>query len=380
MKILFLIRSLGVGGAERQLAVLASALQKTGHDVTVACLYDIDGSLKKQIQAAGVSYHAFSKKGRWDIFGFIASLYQYIRSLSPDVLHSYMPLQNILALALKPFIKTKVVCGVRIAMSDLRAYDRLAQFVYWFERKIIRFADGVISNSQAAVKIYADHGIKVNHFHVIPNGVDFENFFYNSERGEAFRKQYSLTQDVYLVGLVGRFDPQKNYPLFLKGAQKALEKNTSLHFICVGDKESDLFPIYCSLADELGIQENLTWIDKPSDLASLYNALDLLCLTSRFEGFPNVLVEALACGTPCLSTNVGDGALILNGSDLGSLVPSEDLPSYVEALKGFISQGREKPAEKEKRAQKRRDSVLDRFSVGALQQKTEIALRSVCHG
>ena len=59
--------------------------------------------------------------------------------------------------------------------------------------------------------------------------------------GKAFRRQYSLPEDVYLVGLVGRFDPQKNYPLFLKGAQKVLAKEKSLHFVCVGDKESPFF-------------------------------------------------------------------------------------------------------------------------------------------
>lgn len=380
MKILFLIRSLGVGGAERQLAILAIALQKAGHAVTVACLYDVEGPLKKQLQDGGVAYHVFSKKGRWDIFGFVTSLYRYIRTLSPDILHSYMPLQNILALGLKPFIKAKVVCGVRVAMSDFRVYDCFTQFIYWFERKIIRFADAVISNSQAAVKIYSDHGARVNHFHAISNGVDFEKFFYDLESGKAFRKQYSLSDDVYLVGLVGRFDPQKNYPLFLKGAQKVFKKEKSVHFVCVGDKESASFPIYRALADELGIEKNVTWIDKPSDIGALYNALDLLCLTSRFEGFPNVLVEALACGTPCLSTDVGDSALILNDPDLGGVVPSDDLPSYVKALEGFIAQGGESLAKKERKAHKRRDSVLERFSIEVLQQKTETVLRSVCHG
>ena len=89
-----------------------------------------------------------------------------------------MPLQNILAIMLKPFIKSKVVCGVRIAMSDLQAYDRFTQFVYWFESKVICFSDAVISNSQAAVKIYANRRAKVDHFHVVANGVDFKKFSY----------------------------------------------------------------------------------------------------------------------------------------------------------------------------------------------------------
>ena len=124
----------------------------------------------------------------------------------------------------------------------------------------------------------------------------------------------------------------------------------------------------------------MTWIDKPSDMGALYSALDLLCLTSRFEGFPNVLVEALACGTPCLSTDVGDSALILKDSDLGCVVPSDDVSSYAKALEHFVSQGRMGQLEKSEKANKRRNSVLERFSVKALKDKTETILRLVCHG
>lgn len=379
MNILFLTRSLGVGGAERQLVTLACALHNAGHRVTVSCLYDIEGPLKEQLRKNSISFHVFKKKGRWDLVRFFFSLVCFVRSLKPDIVHSYMPLQNILALSLKPFVFSKIVCGIRIALPNLKAYDRLTQVVYWLEKKIIGFSDGVISNSQAALARYQTHQKKTV-FHVIPNGVDFSKFYPSFETALSFRAQNHLPQQDFLIGMVGRFDPQKNYPLFLKAAARLLRQRKDLHFVGVGDQTGPYFPEYVKQARELGLENKITWLYKPSEMRELYSALDLLCLTSDFEGFPNVLVEALACGTPCLSTDAGDAAVILKSPDLGTVVPTGDLEALVQGLHNSLPSKRKNRSYQEDMAQKRQDSVQNRFSVDALRIRTEQALESILHG
>lgn len=380
MKIGFLIRSLGTGGAERQLVTLAVGLHERGHDVTVACLYDIEGPHKTTLEEAGVHYHTFGKKGRWEVWGFFWRLRSFVCALAPDILHSYMPLQNILALLLKPFLprKTKVVCGVRSAMPTCvsSSYDHLTCVTYWLERKILRAADGVISNSQAAKALYPGlWDSPAPAFLIIPNGVDCAAFRLDPSGGQAFRQAHNLPEEACLVGVVGRFDISKDYPTLLKIAHQSLQERPDLFFVCIGDKTGPDYTALVTLAEDLGLTSRLRWLDKQSDMTAVYNALDLLCLPSRFEGFPNVLVEALACGTPCLSSDVGDANLILTTQELGTVVPREDLVAdFVSALRIFD------PKASAQKATFRRQEVQARFSVEALVTKTEQALRGFQEG
>tara|TARA_A100000171_G_scaffold48971_1_gene57211 strand:- start:150 stop:1295 length:1146 start_codon:yes stop_codon:yes gene_type:complete len=381
MKILFLIRSLGTGGAERQLVTLATALQKKGHTVLVACLYDVKGPLKDQLKEAKVTYHVFSKKSRWDILGFGKNLLTFVRQISPDILHSYMPLQNILALCLKPFIPSKVVCGVRIAMPDLSAYDWFTRLTYWLEAKLIRFSDGVISNSQAALDLYTKRQHRTDHFHVIPNGVDFAKFILNPDLGILFRKKNNIPDDLFLIGSVGRFDPQKNYPAFLRGARTLLDQRQDVSFICVGDMNSPEYKNYKALSNQLGLQSHILWFDKQSDMSSVYSALDALCLMSQFEGFPNVLVEALSCGTLCLSTDVGDASLILDHHSLGKIISTDSPAAMAQSLETLMQQEQSKTSrDRLDDGRKRRKNVQKRFSVENLVYQTEQVMKRILNG
>ena len=112
MKILFLLRSLDYGGAERQLVLLAKGLCERGHDVVVAVFYSGDtlgSTLEGELRDARVRFHSLNKAGRWDVFGFIVRLIRFLRDERPDILHTYLFDPNLLAVMLKPlFSKSKV--------------------------------------------------------------------------------------------------------------------------------------------------------------------------------------------------------------------------------------------------------------------------------
>ena len=149
LRIAFLIRSLGYGGAERQLVVLASALRARGHTVSVLTFYP-GGELEPELRNAGVRVRSLEKRGRWDIATFLASLRRALREESPDVLHSYLVVPNIVAATIRPlFPGARVVWGERASNMDLSHYDWVSRFSSGLARRLCRVPDLLIVNSRA---------------------------------------------------------------------------------------------------------------------------------------------------------------------------------------------------------------------------------------
>ena len=147
MKVLFLTRALNVGGAERQLVVLARGLRKRGHEVAVAVFYP-DGVLEGELKEAGIPILSLAKRGRWDVVGFVLRLIHLVRCYRPDVLHSYI--SNLVTVVVQPFLKsTKIVWGVRSSYMDFSRYDWLFRVSYGLACRLSHSADLIIANSHA---------------------------------------------------------------------------------------------------------------------------------------------------------------------------------------------------------------------------------------
>ncbi len=172
VRLVFLIRSLAIGGAERQLVELAKGLDKELFDITVLSFYG-GGVLAQELYDAGVPVISLEKKGRWDVAGFLRHLSTLLRKLQPHILHSYMTGSNLVALLLKPVLpKTRVVWGVASAYLDPSRYD-------WFERSsaklgalLSRFPDLIVFNSFAGRDYHLSAGFSGSRTVVIHNGID----------------------------------------------------------------------------------------------------------------------------------------------------------------------------------------------------------------
>lgn len=148
-RIVFLVRSLGVGGAERQLVLLARELQHRALRTKVVTLYD-GGAFRAELADAAVPVVALSKTGRWDVFGFLVRLAVTVQRERPTILHSYLTIANLLAVILKPFLpRTRVVWGLRASAMQLERYDWLACATERLEALLARWPDLIISNSHA---------------------------------------------------------------------------------------------------------------------------------------------------------------------------------------------------------------------------------------
>lgn len=367
MKVLFLARSLDYGGAERQLAALARGLRGAGHSVTVALFYG-GGPLEGELREGGVAVRSLGKSGRWDLVGFLPKLAQVVRAERPDIVHGYLVEPNILTLLLKPLGPgIKAVWGVRASGRDLRRYERFIRLAFRLECSLSRYADLIIANSHAGRADHVACGFPAGKTVVVPNGIDTEQFHPDSEARRRVRAELGIDEDEKVVGLVARLDPMKDHPTFLRAAALLVRERTDVRFLCAGSGPAEYRQQLRSLADGLGLSDRVIWSPVRPDVAAVYSSLDVLASSSCWgEGFSNVIGEGMACGLPCVATDVGDSALIVG--DTGVVVPPGDPESLAGGIRGLLDEG---PAQRAERAAAARARVTSEFSVERLVQRTE---------
>jgi len=370
IEIAFIIRSLDCAGAERQLVTLAKGLDKQRFNATV--LYFYSGGylpLDKDLKDSGISILCLQKRGRWDVFGFFCRLVHYLKQINPKVLHGYLGDPNLLTIFLKPFFpSTLTIWGIRDSIDRCTSNDWLSRLLFKLECLLSRFANLIIANSHAGRAYHLEHGFPADKMVVIPNGIDTERFQPNPEAGARLRAEWGILENAILIGRVGRLNPMKDHSTFLRAATLLCKDRQDVRFVCVGSGPESYTRELYQLADELGISEKVVWAGARADMPAVFNALDIATSSSCYgEGFPNVIGEAMACGVPCVVTDVGDSAWIVG--DTGVIVP----PKNPEALTaGWSSLLALTLTERVVLKEKVRKKIVENFCVNKMVQTTEL--------
>jgi glycosyltransferase involved in cell wall biosynthesis len=365
MKIAFLMHSMAVGGTQRQLIVLCRELLRRGHEVTVLLHYTGE-PLDAELHEHGVRVIDLKRRGRWDSLGLLMRLIRAVRAEQPDVVYAYLPLPNLLALLLRYLANGyAVVCGVRASdMTGARA-NWLVRMTLQLERQLVLHADLVVVNSQTGAR-HLCRGRQYQHVVVIENGIEPERFHYDEGGRRRKRAAWHAAEGTPVVGCVARLDLMKDHATLLQAFAALRQLRSDARLICVGTQVQSHFSELRELARRLHLDEAVRWIDYESDLGPLYSAFDALCLSSAYgEGFSNVLAEAMACGVPCVATDVGDANRIVSSADF--LVPPRAPDALARALAAALAQGRTF-------SELRTEKIRREFSVQVLADRTEVAL------
>jgi glycosyltransferase involved in cell wall biosynthesis len=261
---------------------------------------------------------SLKKRGTWDWLGFLYRLAHLIFEIKPNIVHGYLGGVNELALMGK-MVGAKVVWGIRASNMDLSRYKGgwIATYVLRAGAWLSRFCDLIIVNSQAGQQYHCAHGYYGERMVVIPNGIDTDYFCSDRESGRRLRREWAVPEGAFLIGLVARLDPMKDHPNFLRAANVLAQARGDVRFVCVGSGPEPYLNDLRALSKTLGLQSRLIWAGGRTDMADVYNALDIVTLSSSFgEGFPNVIGEAMACRVPCVVTDVGDCKDVVAGTGL----------------------------------------------------------------
>jgi glycosyltransferase involved in cell wall biosynthesis len=364
LKILFLGRQLNIGGAERQLVILANELASRGHEVVIVSFYP-GGALSEKLNSSRIRLISLGKGSRWNLFSPYVKLLRIMREERPDVLHGWMHTQNVAATLVRIFHpRVKLFWCVRSSNLEM-IFDWLEVLIVWLQSRLSVFADCVVVNSIAGLEYAVAKGIAREKMLFIPNGIDTNVFYPNEAEGKRVREEWGVGDSEKVIGYVARFDPIKNHTLFLKTAARIAEERPEVRFVCIGQGEDGYVKELKELTRTLGIENKVQWVEARPDVRAVYNALDIFCSASFSEGFPNVIGEAMACGRHCVVTDVGDSKLVVGGT--GVAVASND----VEALAAGLVQKLDAGEALNLRARQR---ILENFTVAHLGEKTERAL------
>ena len=375
VQLLFLIRSLNYGGAERQLVALAKGLWPRDQSLAIATFYS-SGPLRKDLESAGVPVISLEKRSRWSTIRFFWRLIRLVRTSQPQILHGYLGTANILTVLLKPFCpETKIVWGVRASNMDLSRYGWLDRLLYWIECRLSRFADAIIVNSHAGLEYAVHHGFPRPKMVVIHNGIDVERFRPDEEARRWLREAWGVTGDLFLIGLVGRIDPMKGHETFLRAALDLSTERKNVRFVCIGDGSETYRKTLLVLGEQLGLTHVVIWLPTSDRAESIYNAFDIATSASHGEGFSNVIAEAMACGIPCVVTDVGDSKWIVG--DTGFVVESSDPKALASAWRKMLDMG---GTERGTQGQRARERVAKYFSLDRMIDETSRVLEGTAEG
>jgi len=370
--ILLLTRALDTGGAQRQLVELALGLQRAGWKVAVATFYS-GGPLERPLQAAGVPIHDLDKRGRWDVVPFLWRLITLIRRDRPDFVKGYLVTPNVVLAALRPALGgTRVVWALGASDMDLAYYDFVSKVEFRASIWLSRWAHLIISNSEAGRRYHIAQGYAGDRLEVIPNGIDVQQFQPDAAARKGLRAEWDIPPHAPLVGVVGRLDPMKGHPDFLHAAAEVAVARPDTRFVCVGPGPAAYRQQMVALAHKLGLDDRLIWAGERTDMYRVYNALDLLVSSSRFgEGLPNAVAEAKATGLPCVVTDVGDSALLVDKS--GWVCPPGDSGALARAILAALDSLPADPAPIRQR-------ICTQYSIDALVQRTAVQLGKLFSG
>lgn len=354
--VFILIRSLNVGGAERQVSVLAKSLHEKGCKITVGVFYT-GGVLEESLRQSGVLIYDLHKKGRWDVFGWFFRYLKAIREINPDVIYSFLPTSNIIARIGQLFVNKPVVWGIRASYMCLENYDWTARFIQWLEKMLSGIVKMVVFNARFSLQYHESIGYKFKNAVVIPNGIDTTIFKPDATLRKQIRDQLGIPQEAKIVGMLARVDPMKDYDTYLTAARSLIPNYKNLYFLAAGEgTDTAQWHSIPSRFITLGLWENVP---------GLLNALDVMVLCSLGEGFPNVIGEAMACGIPTISTDVGDASYIID--KYGLVIPVSNPEQLIHAIKTLLTQVPSKESI--------RDRIVKNFSVSQMVDQTLNALR-----
>lgn len=362
--VVHIITNLGLGGAETALLRLATNAVRYRH--SVISLID-KAAIGPSLEAGGVPVRALHVNRVTSFLAAPARLRSLVRSLRPTLVQGWMTHGNLAAsLAIWP-ARVPLIWSVRQSVIDFTYEKPATAAALLLSARLAGTADSIVYNSLGGARDHERLGYPPTLGRHIPNGFDTERFAPSAEARFRLREALGVGADTVLVGLFGRLHPQKNQEGFLQAAAKILDQRPHrVQFVLAGEGTEPTNPSLQAILPPGDVASKTLVLGARTDMPDLMAALDILVNCSFGEGFPNVVGEAMACGVPCIVTDVGDSALIVG--EAGVVVPPGDQQALERALQATIDLDSDARASLGWAGRQR---VLDNFSLSSIVRQYE---------
>lgn len=353
MKILYVITSLNLGGAEKVTLNLAEKMIQKGHSVKIIYMF---GNPKIFSQMKNLETISLGLSSHISLISALFKLRIIIRSYQPDIVHSHMYHANIFIRIYRMFFGLNKL--INSAHSSIEG-SKFGMLLY----RATNFLSNLNTNvSENALKAFVENAaFNIKDSMVVYNGVDIDKFSYEG---------YSVEKKINLIS-IGRFAPEKDY-INLINAISILNKESHLVFnlTIVGDGPE--FSHIKKYIKRLKLENVVQLLGRRDDIPALLKASGCLILSSKFEGLPTVIMEAMASGCYVISTDCGGSAEIMK-NNFGTLVPVGDSIALAKAINQYLNFSNDFLL---KSSQNARKIILDNFSLDTAVNKWEDIYKS----
>ena len=366
MRVVHIITCLEQGGAEGVLTRLVSSREE-GWSYSVISLKG-NGFYSEILRDHGIEPYVFNF-GRFyqckSLFEF-ARLVRLLNKISPDVVQTWLYHADLVGGVAARVAGTKIIIwGIRTASLSAKLNGSFTRFVAWTCSKVsARLPTAIISCSVEAVNEHVRMGYDSSKFHVIPNGYDLSLYFPNSLNRDRLRREWGVKDGEVVFGCIARWDPYKDHETLFRAISLVASCEPVLRCVLVGNGMEAKNQALADMLTRYDLWDSVILLGSCSDIPIIMNALDFHVLSSASEAFPNVVAEAMACGIPCVVTDVGDSAMIVDGTgwvvEPGSpQLLAQALLEAVNSVGGFDDKVRRVAATKR---------IEDKFSLDTMRQ------------
>ena len=366
MRVLHIITGLDDGGAEAVLFRLCKLDKKYQHIViSLQAKQKYESLLKK----FNVSVHTLDFSNSSINFFGLFKLFKLIRQIKPDVVQTWMPHADLIGGVLARIAGVKkIFWGVHHANLIKGKINRLVIMIVRFNALLSNIVPTkIIYCAEKSREVQESIGFKKSKGVVVHNGYDTNSFFQDSSLDHIIRNELGIPDETFLIGHVGNYHPLKDQETLIKSLRYLDQKSINFNAILVGNKLEPSNKNLVTLINENGLTERIHLLGIRNDITTIMNGIDIFMLSSISEAFPNVLNEAMACETPCVTTNVGDAALIVG--DTGWVVSPQDSKALAEASIKALEEKKFDNKSWEQRKKACRKRILENYSLEKMIKK-----------
>jgi len=330
IRVLHIITDTDIGGAERMLEKLLQFSDMDRFEPEVLSLLPVD-AVGRAIQAMGVPVETAGMSSGLPSLRQLLRVYKWIKVRKPSIVQTWMYHADLIGGVAARCAGTPVVWGIhqsnlnpRVNSSNTMLSARLGKLLSG------TVPHSIVCCSFASAESHTAFGYNSEKMRIIHNGFEVPPIIPRTQR--YLRGELGIKENSFVVGMVARFDPQKDHGTFIKAARRLYEKHRKVQFILCGedvDRSNTVLLEMIRRYSDTGFENSVHLIGRRGDMEQVYAAMDILGTSSVGEGLPLVVGEAMARGIPCVVTDVGDSAHVVG--ETGIVVPAEDSKKLSEA-------------------------------------------------
>jgi glycosyltransferase involved in cell wall biosynthesis len=336
-KIVHIVVGLGDGGAEAVLYRLC--LNNTSNSHTVISIMG-DGKYGPLLRDIGVNVISLNGERGSIAFKQLYKIYSLIKSVQPDIVQTWLYHADFIGGLLAKLAGVKrIIWGVHHTVLD-PYHSKLSTRMIARTCAVLSYIlpEKIVYVAKKGKEVHEKLGYHSSKSVVIPNGYDLSVFKESLIERIRVREEFSISEDEFILCNVARFDPFKDHENLLSAYSKFIKHEPNSRLMLVGSGIDLDNEELVSIINKYSVYDKVILLGQRSDVSSIMNAADLHVLSSNSEAFPNVICEAMASGTPCLSTDVGDARYILDNDQM--IVPIKDSDALADGIKLFYSRSR----------------------------------------